>query len=65
MKIEDAIKESIRQYYSGNAFGEYSKARGSDVKYSMGYFDKIEKEMLNSKPSEDEDEMEEGEEDDS
>jgi hypothetical protein len=46
MTFEDAIRESIRKYYEGESFENYSKASGKAVKYTPEYFDRVEEELL-------------------
>ncbi len=46
MTFEEAIIESVRQYYKGKDPENYMEARGEDIKYTREYFDKLEAEVL-------------------
>ena len=53
MTFEQAIIESIRQYYEGQGFSIYEEASGKPTKYSVDYFDSIEDEMLSEDDEDD------------
>jgi hypothetical protein len=62
MTFEEAVKKSIRAYYSEMNYENYETTRGKPVKYNKKYFDEKEKLLLGDTEVEDgEEEIVDGE----
>jgi mannosyltransferase OCH1-like enzyme len=46
MTFEEAIRKSIAKYFKGHSFDALQEATGKEMKYTLEYFDQLEKDML-------------------
>lgn len=58
MTFEEAVKKSIRAYYSEMNYENYETTRGKPIKYNKKYFDEKEEMLLGDMDVEDSEEEE-------